>query len=143
NFAQRVQIDRNFTPADTHDATLGKDVIDDRLDFGDRLVVAQWEEERAYSEILIILQLVAEFGSSLAEKRIGELGQYARTNAGFHIGINSCAMGHAANRSEGVIQNLVRTFSLQVCDGAHAAVVVLVGKLVQGTWDQGGARVVE
>ena len=52
-------------------------------------------------------------------------------------------MGHAADGSQRVIDDLMAAFSMQVGDRTHAAVVVFLGELMEGIRHQRGAWMVK
>jgi len=63
---------------------------------------------------------------------VGDLAKDAGAVACFHIGIDRASVGHVADGSEGVIDDVVGFFALEVCDRAHAAVGGFILKGVEG-----------
>ena len=140
---ESVRVHRHFAPADFHDTTAGDDLFSESADFVGFSGVFRWKKEHSDGEIRVVFDLEAELGRRFAEKRVGDLGEHAGTIAGFHVRIHRAAMGHAANRGQCVIKHLVAAFSMNLGDGTHAAVVMFLGKPMQGTGDERCAGMVE
>ncbi len=106
-------------------------------------MISGGKEEDADGEISAIGKSVAQLFCGFREQRERNLGEDAGTVAGFHVGIDSTTVRHTANGGESVVENGETALALQVCDGPHAAVVVFLGKPVEGAGDERCAGVIE
>ena len=143
DLSEGIHVDRYFTPADGFDPALGDGCGGDGLDRIRLCGVTGGEKEHAHGEILGLVDFRAECGRGLGEKREGDLREDAGAVACFHIRIHRAAMGHAGNGGQRVVEHSEGTRSVQVGDGAHAAVVVFVRKAVKRAGNERGAGMVK
>jgi hypothetical protein len=73
NLAQRINIDRNFSPANAGNPPSVSHFGDDLFDDLSRIFVVARKEKYRNAEICLILKNAAELFSCLAEKRVGDL----------------------------------------------------------------------
>ena len=112
------------------------------LDFLDGRAVFQWEEKDTHGEIGFVFQLCTQIGSSFGENRIGDLTEDTGAVTSFHIGIHSTTVSHVAHGFDSKVDNIVRPHTVDVGNGAHAAVIAFIFEAVQGTSAVGCGSVV-
>ena len=137
-----VGIGGQFAPAQQHEAEAGDLLFDDALaafallGFAGQEDVARGVSARLgeFDVAAVLGQHAAPdraVGGDLAEELVGQAGHDARAVAGVGLTATGAAVIHAAEHGEGVGDDLVGAFALDVGDEPHAAGVVLVGGVVQ------------
>ena len=111
DLAERLGIDRDLPPADSGDSTLVGYFGNQSLDNFDHLAVFRRKKEDSNRHILIVFNEIAEFFRCFSEKREGDLGQHSRPIPGLHISVDRPAVGHAADRSQSVVEDGERTLT--------------------------------
>ena len=143
DFSEGGGIDWNLAPTDGGNAAFGNDLRGDGFDGRGLRWISSREEEDADGEVSGIGKRMAQLFSGFRKQRERDLGEDAGAVAGLHVGIDSTTVRHAANRGKRMVENGETALALQVCDGPHAAVIVFLGKPVEGARDERCAGVIE
>ena len=139
DFPKCLQINGHLAPADAGNPALGSHFCGECFNFGRRGGLILGEKEHGDREICVVFERVAELRRYFAEKWVGNLGEDAGAIARFHVGIHRAPVSHAADGGQRVVEDFRAPFPVQVGDGTHAAVVMFLGKAVQGAGDRRGA----
>ena len=120
-FAEHIDIDRHFAPAEEKETALVDDVVGDGLGARLRIGVVVRQEDHADAEVGFLEKAMPELLHFGRKKFVGNLGRDARAVAGLRIRIDGPAMGEIAERLERVFQHLIRSLAADLGDEAHAA----------------------